>query len=95
MRDDVVSSYNTVNPEALRPIGHEVPVSCSLCRVYLSGTGEISDGRGVCVACVGIIANPSSGKDIRLVAHGSVFNNEKVNIVRVLLGLTPLAWIRF
>ncbi|MBM3223541.1 MAG: ATP-NAD kinase [Candidatus Tectomicrobia bacterium] len=42
------------------------------------------------MACVGIIANPSSGKDIRrLVAHGSVFNNnEKVNIVRrVLLGL--------
>jgi predicted polyphosphate/ATP-dependent NAD kinase len=42
------------------------------------------------VACVGIIANPASGKDIRrLVAHGSVFNNnEKVNIVRrVLLGL--------
>lgn len=39
---------------------------------------------------VGIIANPASGKDIRrLVAHGSVFdNNEKVNIVRrVLLGL--------
>ncbi len=33
---------------------------------------------------VGIIANPSSGKDIRrLVARGSVFdNNEKVNIVR-------------
>jgi len=46
--------------------------------------------KGYCVACVGIIANPSSGKDIRrLVAHGSVFNNnEKVNIVRrVLLGL--------
>jgi predicted polyphosphate/ATP-dependent NAD kinase len=42
------------------------------------------------VACVGIIANPASGKDIRrLVAHGSVFNNnEKVNIVRrILLGL--------
>lgn len=42
------------------------------------------------MACVGIIANPASGKDIRrLVAHGSVFNNhEKVNIVRrVLLGL--------
>src|SRR5215471_9095327 len=42
------------------------------------------------VACVGIIANPSSGKDIRrLVAHGSVLNNnEKVNIVRrVFLGL--------
>ncbi len=38
----------------------------------------------------GIIANPASGKDIRrLVAHGSVFDNqEKVNIVRrVLLGL--------
>jgi predicted polyphosphate/ATP-dependent NAD kinase len=33
---------------------------------------------------VGIIANPASGRDIRrLVAHGSVFdNNEKVNIVR-------------
>jgi predicted polyphosphate/ATP-dependent NAD kinase len=41
-------------------------------------------------ATVGIIANPASGKDIRrLVAHGSVFDNqEKVNIVRrVLLGL--------
>ncbi len=39
---------------------------------------------------VGIIANPASGKDIRrLVAYGSVFDNqEKVNIVRrVLLGL--------
>lgn len=39
---------------------------------------------------VGIIANPASGKDIRrLVAHGSVFDNdEKVNIVRrVLVGL--------
>jgi len=39
---------------------------------------------------VGIIANPSSGKDIRrLVARGSVFdNNEKINIVRrALLGL--------
>ncbi len=36
---------------------------------------------------VGIIANPASGKDIRrLVAHGSVFdNNEKVNIVRRVL----------
>jgi predicted polyphosphate/ATP-dependent NAD kinase len=42
------------------------------------------------MATVGIIANPASGKDIRrLVAHGSVFDNqEKVNIVRrVLLGL--------
>lgn len=36
---------------------------------------------------VGIIANPSSGRDIRrLVAHGSTFDNaEKVNIVRRLL----------
>lgn len=45
------------------------------------------------MACVGIIANPSSGKDIRrLVAHGSVFSNqEKVNIVRrVLLGLDAM-----
>ncbi|GAB4439806.1 MAG: NAD(+)/NADH kinase [Anaerolineae bacterium] len=44
-------------------------------------------------ATVGIIANPASGKDIRrLVAHGSVFdNNEKVNIIqRVLLGLDAL-----
>ena len=42
---------------------------------------------------VGIIANPASGKDIRrLVAHGSVFDNqEKVRIVRrVLLGLEAL-----
>lgn len=45
------------------------------------------------MACVGIIANPASGKDIRrLVAHGSTFNNqEKVNIVRrILLGLDAL-----
>lgn len=36
---------------------------------------------------IGIIANPASGKDIRrLVAHGSVFdNNEKVNIIRRVL----------
>lgn len=36
---------------------------------------------------VGIIANPASGKDIRrLVAHGTVFDNqEKVNIVRRLI----------
>lgn len=42
------------------------------------------------VATVGIIANPISGKDIRrLVAHGSVFDNqEKVRIVRrMLMGL--------
>lgn len=41
----------------------------------------------------GIIANPASGKDIRrLVAHGSVFDNdEKVSIVkRVLLGLEAM-----
>lgn len=45
------------------------------------------------MACVGIIANPASGKDIRrLVAHGSVFSNqEKVNIVRrALLGLDAM-----
>jgi predicted polyphosphate/ATP-dependent NAD kinase len=39
---------------------------------------------------VGIIANPASGRDIRrLVAHGSVFDNqEKINIIRrVLLAL--------
>src|SRR5207253_1751406 len=39
---------------------------------------------------VGLIANPASGRDIRrLVAHGTVFdNNEKAAIVRrVLLGL--------
>lgn len=42
---------------------------------------------------VGIIANPSSGKDIRrLVAHGSTFdNNEKINIVRrVLIALDAI-----
>jgi len=42
------------------------------------------------LATVGVIANPASGKDIRrLVAYGSVFDNEqKVGIVRrVLLGL--------
>ena len=52
------------------------------------------------MTAVGIIANPASGKDIRrLVAHGSVFDNdEKANIVRrVLLGLEAVgverAWI--
>ncbi len=42
---------------------------------------------------IGIIANPSSGKDIRrMVAFGSVFDNhEKVNIVRrILLGLAAM-----
>jgi hypothetical protein len=45
------------------------------------------------VRAVGIIANPSAGKDIRrLVAHASTFDNlEKVNIVRrVLLGLAAV-----
>lgn len=45
------------------------------------------------MACVGIVANPLSGKDIRrLVAHGSVFPDwEKANIVRrVLLGLDAM-----
>jgi predicted polyphosphate/ATP-dependent NAD kinase len=45
------------------------------------------------VSCVGVIANPASGKDIRrLVAHGSVFSNqEKVNIVRrVMLGVDAI-----
>ena len=45
------------------------------------------------MALVGIIANPASGKDIRrLVAHGSVFDNqEKVRIVRrMLLGLSEM-----
>jgi predicted polyphosphate/ATP-dependent NAD kinase len=39
------------------------------------------------LSTVGIIANPASGKDIRrLVAHGSVFDNqEKVNILRRML----------
>jgi len=42
------------------------------------------------MSAIGIIANPASGKDIRrLVAYGSVFDNEeKINIVRrVLVGL--------
>ncbi|MEW6442771.1 MAG: NAD(+)/NADH kinase [bacterium] len=45
------------------------------------------------MSLVGIIANPASGKDIRrLVAYGSVFDNqEKVRIVRrVLLGLATM-----
>jgi predicted polyphosphate/ATP-dependent NAD kinase len=45
------------------------------------------------LSLVGIIANPASGKDIRrLVAYGSVFDNqEKVRIVRrVLLGLSAV-----
>jgi len=49
--------------------------------------------KGNGLSFVGIIANPESGKDIRrLVAYGSVFNNqEKVHIVRrVLLGLSAL-----
>jgi predicted polyphosphate/ATP-dependent NAD kinase len=45
------------------------------------------------MSLVGIIANPASGKDIRrLVAYGSIFDNEeKVRIVRrVLLGLSAV-----
>ncbi len=45
------------------------------------------------MSLVGIIANPASGKDIRrLVAYGSVFDNqEKVRIVRrVLIGLSAV-----
>ncbi len=45
------------------------------------------------MALIGIIANPASGKDIRrLVAYGSIFDNqEKVRIVRrVLLGIDAL-----
>ncbi len=45
------------------------------------------------MAAVGIIANPVSGKDIRrLVAHGSVFDNqEKVRMVRrALMGLSAV-----
>ena len=45
---------------------------------------------------IGIIANPSSGKDIRrLVGYGSVFNNyEKVNIVKRLLLAMDSAGVR-
>src|SRR5262245_44301663 len=71
----------------LRSIGRPLLGTHGRCRSNL--WCELVVG-GECVACVGIIANPSSGKDIRrLVAHGSVFNNnEKVNIVRrVFLGL--------
>jgi predicted polyphosphate/ATP-dependent NAD kinase len=49
------------------------------------------------MSSVGIIANPASGKDIRrLVAFGSVFDNEeKVRIVRrVLLGLAAIGVAR-
>ena len=45
------------------------------------------------MSLVGIIANPASGKDIRrLVAYGSVFDNqEKVRILRrVLIGLAAV-----
>jgi hypothetical protein len=63
--------------------------------LVLAGIKQVDESVGLffrrlAVTCVGIIANPASGKDIRrLVAHGSVFSNtEKVNIVRrVLLGL--------
>lgn len=54
------------------------------------GTARADRPREGTVITVGIIANPVSGKDIRrLVAHGSVFDNqEKVRITRrLLLGL--------
>ncbi len=54
---------------------------------------ELPSGYAGRVRAVGIIANPSAGKDIRrLVAHASTFDNlEKVNIVRrVLLGLAAI-----
>ena len=47
----------------------------------------------IALSLVGIIANPASGKDIRrLVAYGSVFDNqEKVRILRrVLIGLSAV-----
>jgi predicted polyphosphate/ATP-dependent NAD kinase len=50
-------------------------------------------GASFSMSIVGIVANPASGKDIRrLVAHGSVFdNNEKSNILqRILLALDAL-----
>src|SRR5512146_2950227 len=59
-----------------------------VCSATLCGSPHTRRRRAV--SLVGIIANPSSGKDIRrLVAMGSVVdNNEKVNIVRrVLTGL--------
>ncbi len=46
---------------------------------------------------VGIVANPASGRDIRrLVAHGTVFdNNEKTAIVRrILIGLAAVGITR-
>jgi len=66
------------------------------------GRAEILNAKGqipeffkweIDLSLVGIIANPASGKDIRrLVAYGSVFDNqEKVRIVRrVLLGLAAV-----
>jgi predicted polyphosphate/ATP-dependent NAD kinase len=51
---------------------------------------SISKKNGMSAPIVGMIANPASGRDIRrLVAHGTVFdNNEKTAIVRrMLLGL--------
>ncbi len=53
--------------------------------------------RAIELSIVGIIANPASGKDIRrLVAYGSVFDNqEKVRLVRrVLLGLAAVGVTR-
>jgi predicted polyphosphate/ATP-dependent NAD kinase len=66
---------------------------CFLLIVLLAGKKTAYFKEGYCFMSsplVGIIANPASGRDIRrLVAHGTVFdNNEKTAIVRrVLLGL--------
>src|SRR5699024_7867839 len=49
--------------------------------------------RGSFMSSIGIIANPSSGKDIRrLIGYGSASaNNEKVNVIRrVIMGLATL-----
>jgi NAD kinase len=63
------------------PAGHETGIDCVSSAI--SQEGDV-------LLTVGIIANPVSGKDIRrLVAYGSVFDNqEKVRIIRrILTGL--------
>lgn len=59
----------------------------------VAGRSWLLHGETNPMVCVGIVANPASGRDIRrLVAHASVFgNNEKVNILRrVMLALDTL-----
>jgi hypothetical protein len=48
------------------------------------GKGDVFQLGDILPKAVGIIANPASGRDIRrLVAHGSVFDNqEKIHIIR-------------